>query len=263
MNILAIETTGKYGSAAVIDGHGDVAMVRSFGELEHLTEIIELVADSITDAEIGKEDLTHIAASIGPGSFTGIRIGVTVARTIGQALDLPCIAVSSLHGLYVLATESDRFVMANSARDPAYVCTIINARRHQVYGALWRDGEAVLPERQYMIEEILDETAGLFRDHCGEPALIFTGDGVDAYGDIISEWMDDVRGDGIIAGSCDIIDEDHRYQRADAVARVALARSMRTVTYEELVPEYFRKSEAEMRLEEGTLSRKTTYSAVE
>ena len=106
MKILAIETTGRYGSAAVIDGEGHVFSAVSTEEMNHLKGMIGLIDEAISKAGTDKSGLTHIAASIGPGSFTGIRIGVTTARVMAQMLGVPCVAVSSLEGMACGAMEA-------------------------------------------------------------------------------------------------------------------------------------------------------------
>ena len=78
MNILAIETTGKYGSASVIKETGEVFSAISTEEMNHLKGMMILIDEAIREAGIDKSELTHIAASVGPGSFTGIRIGVVL-----------------------------------------------------------------------------------------------------------------------------------------------------------------------------------------
>ncbi len=337
MYILALETTGKYGSAAVIDGAGNVFWSSSRGVMNHLKDIMMLTSDCIAQAGITVSQLTHVAASVGPGSFTGIRIGVTTARTLGQVLKIPCIAVSSLEAmalqgrmgmsvtdkeLKVISSEShsssgksgegdltsvysetkktDTFASDDSG---IYICPIINARRHQTYSGLWKnDGECIrsmLPEKQYMIEDLLSilrereengnglQDAKLSSESDCRPKPIgatpengnydgilskdgisgdgmtdemsdkrtsfltyFVGDGIDAYESIIRM--------GLPEGSFLLAEETNRYQRADYVARIALRKALcgETVSYEKLLPNYMRKSEAEMRLESGTLSKK-------
>lgn len=243
MQILALETTGKYGSAAVTDGDGKLKYAASQGEMNHLTDIIGLIDRSLSDFGTDKSGITHVAADIGPGSFTGIRIGVSVARALGQSLGLPCIGVSSLSVLSSLAGTSQEFAEL-TAEGEVSVCTIINARRHQTYGAVWRDGKAVLAERQYMIEELLDELERY------KGAVLFTGDGVDAYRSIIDERTASLAWNG---RRVSFASEEFRYQRADAVAELALRKARRgeSVVYDKLLPDYMRKSEAEMKLEEG------------
>ena len=105
MKVLAIETTGKYGSASVIDDDGRVFSASSSEEMNHLRGMITLIDEAVREAGITKDELTHVAASVGPGSFTGIRIGVTTARIMSQMLGVPCIAVSTLEAMAVRALD--------------------------------------------------------------------------------------------------------------------------------------------------------------
>ena len=255
MNILVLETTGKYGSAAVLKSNSDnisnqdffsdainIFNVSSSNEMNHLQDIISITDAVLKEAGITKSDLTHIACSVGPGSFTGIRIGVTTARTLAQSLGLPCIAVSSLRAL---AQRASRAAIENSC---TLILSCLNARRNQTYAGLWRlDGGALTelaPEKQYMIEDILE-----IAKQSGQKVFI-TGDGIDAYQDIIESTLD--------SGSFVLADETLRYQSADSVAEVAcdLAAVGNTLTYDKLLPNYMRLAEAEQKLQAGTLSNK-------
>ncbi|MBR0400033.1 MAG: tRNA (adenosine(37)-N6)-threonylcarbamoyltransferase complex dimerization subunit type 1 TsaB [Mogibacterium sp.] len=286
MYVLAIETTGKYGTAAVIRDDGCVFAASSDTEMNHLRDIISISDEAIKRAGIDKMDLTHVAASRGPGSFTGIRIGVTTARTLSQILGIPCVAVSSL--------EAMAYRVLDAAADASctYVVPLINARRHQVYAGIWeiaraensnadasendsgkdqkrdniRDNiknryslKASGDEKQYMIEELLDELKKRIcnkdgigsKAGTGSPAAVFfTGDGIDAYSDIIHETL--------AAGIFIEADESIRYQHAEDVARIAIKKAAagQTLSYNELLPEYMRLAEAEQRLKAGTLSEK-------
>lgn len=254
-NILALETTGKYGSAAVITDDGRVFCSCSDTEMNHLRDIITISDEAVRKAGITKKDLTHIAASRGPGSFTGIRIGVTTARTLGQMLGIPCIGISSLESLASGALE------AAASEGAMYIAAVINARRHQTYAGVWMvvtaedSGEIsitpAMEEKQYMIEDLLGGITEILRD--GEK-VFFTGDGIDAYQDIMTDAFAS-RG---IADQLVMADEQIRYQDAADAARIAFryAATGRTVSYDELMPEYMRLSEAEQRLREGTLSDK-------
>ena len=251
MYILALETTGKFGSAAIIDESGHCCDSRSLEQMNHLQDITTISSDCCTEMGITPSELTQVAASVGPGSFTGIRIGVTTARTLGQMLNIPCVAVSSLaamarKGMHTLAEISAKSEQSN--RIETFVCPIINARRHQTYAGLWRLKENTihpeLPEKQYMIEDLLIEIAKR------GGTTYFIGDGIDAYESIIR--------DTLAESSFILAEESVRYQDARFVAELAREKVLEgeVLTYEQLLPNYMRKSEAEMRLEAGTLSKK-------
>ena len=251
MKILAIETTGKYGSASVIDETGLVCSAASSEEMNHLKGMITLIDEALRKAGGTKDELTHVAASVGPGSFTGIRIGVTTARIMSQMLGIPCIAVSTLEAM---AKGSLNKAIASGA---LYVVPVINARRHQTYAGVYEavfttDGEhqsaiPVMEEKQYMIEDLLEELKKKAAEY-NETVVFFTGDGIDAYGDIIRSAMPE--------GSFVFADEEIRYQHAESVAKIALRKAGKgeTLSYDELMPEYMRLAEAEQRLKAGTLS---------
>jgi len=244
LNILAIETTGKYGSAAVINGAGEVFSAISTEEMNHLKGMMLLIDEALREAGIDKSELTHVAASVGPGSFTGIRIGVVTARVMAQMFDVPCVAVSSLEAM------AGRVLDDAVSKGSLYVVPIINARRHQTYAGVWEaeftsDYEhkalsPVMEEKQYMIEDLLKDLP--------EGPVYFTGDGIDAYKEIIESSLPE--------GTYVFADEELRYQHAESVAEIALKRAMadKVLGYNELMPEYMRLAEAEQRLKAGTLS---------
>lgn len=250
MKLLALETSGKFGSAAVISENGPAVTITSDNEMNHLKDIIAMSEEALGKFEIGKNELTHIAASVGPGSFTGIRIGVTTARTLAQMLELPCVAVSSLEAMaYRVINDALR-------TECGIVVSIINARRKQVYGGIWAleaAGDKLIPateEKQYMIDEILTEAASILKTRGGSGRMYITGDGIDAYMPIIEETLEQ--------GSYVLADETLRYQAADTVAELARRKvnAGEICDHESLMPEYMRLSEAEQRLKEGTLSAK-------
>lgn len=261
MLILALETTGKYASAALIDENGSIEAASSETEMNHLSEILGLASDCITSKGCERSDITHVAASVGPGSFTGIRIGVSIARTLAQMLGLPCISVSSLEGMAL------RVVGLAGEQGCEYICPMINARRHQAYAGIFKleDGKPVeyKPQKQYMIEEIIDEAKELAKEAgreleagAGDESekntgckILFTGDGVDAYREIIEE------SEGF---DYEFTPEELRYQSAGEIAMKALEKCEQgeTLDYEELFPNYMRLSEAEQRLRDGSLSKK-------
>lgn len=220
--------------------------------MNHLRDITLLSQDCCSQMGITPSELTHVAASVGPGSFTGIRIGVTTARTLGQMLDIPCIAVSSLESMAEQCfhhwTEGGTFPSGSSDGRVHWVCPIINARRHQTYAGFWQvkeNGmEPALPEKQYMIEDLLSEIQKR------EGITAFVGDGIDAYESIIRETLPE--------GKFLFAEKNVRYQNARFAAEIAARKALSgdVCSYEELLPNYMRKSEAEIRLEEGTLSKR-------
>lgn len=227
MYILAVETTGLYCSAAVKEADGSApAAVRSEAEpMTHLKMLIPLTKQLLESEHIDKKEIAAVAASVGPGSFTGIRIGVSTARALAQALDIPCIAVSSLEQFSLLAQGEP-------------IAVIFNARRGQVYGAVFDgDGKAIMEPGPYMLTDVLE-----FVDK-NDIDPVFYGDGVDAYADSLEGRR--------------TADKEYRYQTAELTAEAAVRKykNKELLKYNELLPDYMRESEAEQRLKDGSLEK--------
>lgn len=228
MYILAIETTGPIGSVAIIDQQGDIIMETSTEEMNHLKDLMPMTTRLMDKLSIKPKDLTAVAASVGPGSFTGIRIGVSTARAISQALDIPCVPVPTLE-LFKSYCDGTKTIVP-----------VFNARRGQVYGGVFSSsGQEILKPGPYMLEEIL----AMPQVAQGAKEICFYGDGVDAYKDRLAGYQ--------------VAPEEERYQTAAMVAShgLSLYRQGRTVKYNHLLPEYMRVTEAEQKLKDGSLAR--------
>lgn len=134
MNLLAIETATEACSVALI--HGEQLIARSEIAPRRHTELVLPMADALlAEAGIGRHALDAIAVGCGPGAFTGVRLGVSLAQGMALALDLPVIPVSSLAALALEAPEED---------DTA-ILAVIDARMGEIYAASYRrDGHGGL-----------------------------------------------------------------------------------------------------------------------
>lgn len=225
MYILTLETTGPRGSVALTDETGKTIEEMSLEPMSHLRLLVPMAEILLDRAGVSRGALSAIAASVGPGSFTGIRIGVTTARMMAQALGIPCLALPSLE------------VFRPYCQPGRTVAVIFNARRGQVYGAVFGPaGEPLLTPGPYMLEDVLAVT-----ETCGR--VVFYGDGVDAYGERLTGYA--------------LAPKEERYQRASLGAALALEKwqAGETLEPEQLLPLYMRASEAEQKLASGELAR--------
>lgn len=253
MYILAIETTGPLGSVAIIDETGKVNQTISDEEMNHLKDLMPMAQRLTRELGITPADLTAVAASVGPGSFTGIRIGVSTARALAQALQLPAVAVKTLDSFKVKCNGS------------CVIVPIFNARRGQVYGGVFDEaGEDILAGGPYMLEDVLAAIKTELEDrfdntNCGMPVatkVVFYGDGIDAYEARLDEFRAEL-GTSRVACVIEKAPKGERYQCAGMTARVALKQYSegKAVSVEELLPEYMRATEAEQKLKDGTLAK--------
>ena len=251
MYLLAIETTGAYASVALMKDGRIVGRLQGRDRFSHLQNLIPQIDAVVKDHKLSLGDLDAIAVSRGPGSFTGIRIGVSTARALSQALKIPCVPVPTLEALAmnpllspeaeaVDKTEAADLQPGGSDFADILICPILDARRSQVYGGGYflRSGLPVekIKGGAYTIEEFLSEAAAYHR-------ILLLGDGSDACREKIQMLRP--------AGT-ETAPENIRYQQAVSVAKLGatLFQEQGGCGYQELKPEYMRLAEAERKLAE-------------
>ena len=271
MFILAIETTGPYGSVALLDEKGNVLGYQvSRGTMSHLKDLIPMVDTVLKKCGVSKNEIDLLAPSVGPGSFTGIRIGVSTARALCQALGIKAVPVPALEAFCFKETalrEATQNYCGQAAEAAAAyapsggtprkgrrtaVCAIINARRGQVYGMI----EGFMEPGPYMLTDVIEVYKSKMEPDGWK--LLFFGDGVDAYEkDIIGALGEPGPGP---EAHFEFAPESDRYQDAVSVGRWAVERIRQcggidgcTVDFENLLPDYMRRAEAEQKLESGEL----------
>lgn len=232
MYILGIETTGAFASAALMKDGEVVGYIRGTDRFSHLQNLMPQIETVLEEGGITLKDIEAIAVSCGPGSFTGIRIGVSSARALSQMTGIPCVPVPSLAALAMNA--------AGLQQESMLICPMIDARRNQVYAGGYVIENGYPAEKvkagPYMLDEFLSKVQEYDR-------ILVLGDAVDIYG----EKMKDLRSCGTETASDDI-----RYQDAASVVRLgAMLYSQRGgIAYDKVEPEYMRMAEAERKLRE-------------
>lgn len=224
MKILALETSAKSVSAAVTEDGTVLASAYQNTGLTHSRTLMPMVDAMLNNSGIPLSDIGLVAVAAGPGSFTGLRIGVSAAKGLAWTLDLPCCAVSTLEAM-----------AWNLRQEDAVIVCAMDARRNQVYNALFaaRDGrlERLIPDRAVGLAEL---AAGLKND---EKAKIIVGDGAR----LCYTYL---RDSGI---PCRMAPAHLVMQNAVGVALCAQEMAARgeTTSARDLVPNYLRLSQAE------------------
>ncbi|MDI6704148.1 MAG: tRNA (adenosine(37)-N6)-threonylcarbamoyltransferase complex dimerization subunit type 1 TsaB [bacterium] len=181
MKILGIETSTSIGSVAIVSSNSLLATYTCQDRLTHASWLMEAIDKKVLlDAGLDINDINGISVSIGPGSFTGIRIGMAVGKGLAQSLNIPIVGISTLDGLaYNLVYTKD------------LICPIIDAKRKEVYTALYRGqrGEGGR-ERLIRLTDYLVITPSELLSMIKEK-VIFLGDGVEIYGPLIKGILRD------------------------------------------------------------------------
>lgn len=195
MKLLAVESTSMAAGAALIEEGRLLGEIRLNHRKTHSEQLLPMVDQLLTLCQCSMESLEGLAVSVGPGSFTGIRIGVATVKGLAQALNLPVVGVSTLETLaWQVAPFQGRVV------------PLMDAQRNLVYTAGYhfhRCGEAtpeiVTPPDVLHIQELLEmlamesmdsqDSAG--RSASTERPILFTGDALPLHGERLKEALGD------------------------------------------------------------------------
>jgi len=146
--ILCIETATNTCSVALCDNNGTVALRESSEEKSHASSLSVFIIELLAEKQIKAADLEAVAVSMGPGSYTGLRIGVSVAKGISYASKIPLVAVNTLESMY------HGIIGTGQVDDINLFCPVIDARRMEVYSALFdREGKTVAKTGAEIIKE--------------------------------------------------------------------------------------------------------------
>jgi tRNA threonylcarbamoyladenosine biosynthesis protein TsaB len=124
---LAFESSAKAASAALCDGERLIALTVQCSGLTHSRTLLPMAEDLLKNTDVNMADIDCFAVAQGPGSFTGIRIGVSTVKGLAWAAEKPCIGVSTLAAM-----------AWNGAAAGGLICAVMDARRSEVYNALFR-----------------------------------------------------------------------------------------------------------------------------
>ena len=224
MTILAVDTTTRSCSAAVVSSSGLLAEIILDNDQTHARHLMKMIDQVLELAGISLNTLDGFAVTRGPGSFTGLRIGLSSIKGLGRATGKPIVAVSSLKAL---ATQAGPV--------PMTIFALIDAYRKEVYLAGYRYEKdrlkRVLPETVAGPEKVLAMVQG--------PA-VFVGNGAVIYRRMLVENLGE---------SAHFTQDLHNTIRAATVARIALSRlESKGCDAADITPVYLRKSDAEINL---------------
>ena len=231
--ILAIDTSAKPVSCALAEDGRVLASFYANTGLTHSQTLMPMIENVLDVTGYTVADLTALAVNAGPGSFTGVRIGVSAVKGLAFTGDLPCVSVSTLESM-----------AENTAATPnTIICCLMDARCQQVYGALFEKDATGQLHRLMEDEALTVQEMGEKISSLSVPVLL-VGDGSEM---CYRVWKDSIPNVILVPASV-------RYQSAAATAIVAgrYLEAGATVTAEELQPVYLRLPQAERELNART-----------
>jgi tRNA threonylcarbamoyladenosine biosynthesis protein TsaB len=224
MIILGIETATMTGGLALIDEEKLISEYTLNMKTTHSTRLMPALDWILKDASLDKNQINGIAISIGPGSFTGLRIGLATAKGLAMGLNIPLITVPTLDALAY-----------NISYVPYQICPIQDARKKEVYSAIFRYENGIITRKSPYQVISPDELISLINEK-----TIMLGDGLNIYGELFREKLGEF---AIFANN------SQRLPRASVIAELGLAK-LKAGEIADLAssePLYIRRADVEMK----------------
>ena len=236
MKILSIECSATPASCAIIDDGNVIASSFVNARLTHSQTLMPMIIDTLNNSATKLCDIDRIAIAVGPGSFTGLRIGISAVKGIAAPNNIPCFAISTLDGIAEMFYDRD-----------CIVCAVMDARCNQFYNALFKveNGNVtrICEDRALLGEELKSELVKI----SNETQIIICGDGADLFYKSASD-LPNVK----------IAPQHLKFQSAVGIGLFAHKNehTLSTVSSDNLLPTYLRLPQAERELKAKTEAKK-------
>ena len=220
MKILAIDSSSKSASAAITEGEkvlGEVFLNVGLTHSETLTPMLEYL---IKSTGLKPSDIDCFALTIGPGSFTGIRIGAAAVKGMAQAQNKKCVPVSTLEAIAYVYRDFD-----------GIVCPVMDARCNQVYTAAFEKGARLFDDSAVLIDELREKLS------VSGKKTVFVGDGAELVFERVKDSLDCVRAKS-----------ENEFPHASSVALLAAENIESALDAGQITPVYLRLPQAQREL---------------
>nr|DAL05847.1 MAG TPA: tRNA threonylcarbamoyl adenosine modification protein YeaZ [Caudoviricetes sp.] len=213
MLILGISTSSNIASVALSKDAECIKELNINNNKTHSETLLPLINELLSETNIKLQDINLIACDNGPGSFTGIRIGISTVKAIAESLNIPVIAVSSLEGL------------AYNIHDSECICSLIDARNNQVYCGLFDSNHTLIGN--YMADDIntILPVINQSKD------ILFVGDGAVAHKGLLN--INNFRSDNLLHAKNINLCAFNKFSKGEILSA------------DSILPMYLRKSQAE------------------
>lgn len=224
MIILSLDSTSVTASVAISEN--GVILAENFinNGLTHSQTLMPMVEKTLTESEKSIKDIDLFAITNGPGSFTGVRIGIASVKGMADAMNKKCIAISTLEAIAEPLKNED-----------VIACAVMDARCNQVYTAIFENGNRLCEDKAIIIDDLGEELK-----HYNKK-IVFIGDGAELCYNKLCDILTDSQ----------LADENIRYVHASSICRLAekkVENNEELIESSKLVPFYLRVPQAEREL---------------
>ena len=224
MKILSIDSSSVTASVAITE-NGKILSEKFINNgLTHSQTLMPMVEEVINERKISVKDIDLFAVTNGPGSFTGVRIGISCVKGMADALSKKCVVVSTLEAIAEPLKNQD-----------VIACAVMDARCNQVYTAIFNQGNRLCEDKAVLIDELGEELKQY------DKKVVFIGDGSVLCYEKLCENIQ----------NCEVADENIRYVHGSSVGFIAeekIKNGEEPINSANLVPFYLRLPQAEREL---------------
>lgn len=222
MKILAIETSGKVCAVALTEDNNLIKEEIMEDENTHSVKLMPLIDKLLKETNINIKDIDLFACDIGPGSFTGIRIGVSTIKAFIDATNKKAVGVTSLE------------ILAKNVNEDGIICSLIDAKNSNAYCGIFEKKGAILKQIEEFKFDNINNIINLVKNKYKK--IFFVGDGSIAYKDMIELEIENAKV---------LLSSEENQLNARNIAQTAFERKNEAVETNNLKPVYLRKSNAE------------------
>lgn len=244
MKILAIDTSSKICTVAITEDTKKIIELQSRDEKTHSVKLMPMIDEALKNANLTLSDISLLTCSVGPGSFTGVRIGIATAKAFADVKNIPVVSVSSLEGL------AYNLINTTTELETTLFCSMIDAKNSNVYCGLYCYSNSSLSQISDLMAEPIDTVIGKITDTLSNSDtkfnhICFVGDGAIAHKGLLQKTLANINAtltfaeegqndsSGMSIATCGYIKYTHGDYGTSAI----------------LSPLYLRKSQAERELE--------------
>lgn len=239
MKILSIDTSSDICGVSILEDENLVCNLDSNTGRTHSENLMPMIEQAFSKSNLSLKDIDLLVCDNGPGSFTGIRIGVATVMAFHDSFDIPSIGISSLE---VLAYNTRNVVKNNS-----YICSIIDCKNGNCYFALYKNKDGIFEELIEPQTESIDSTLAILDSYCNDnienfknTEITFVGDGCKIYKDKISSYFTNAL----------FLDDSLNDLNSYSLGIAGLVHFNSNIDVRDILPLYLKKPQAQRLLEE-------------
>lgn len=233
MKILSIDTSSNICGVSILEDTNLICNLDSNTGRTHSENLMPMIQEIFNKTSLSIKDIDLIVCDKGPGSFTGIRIGIATAKAFNDSLEIPCIGISSLEAL------------AYNIKNDGLICSIIDCKNDNCYFALYERKNNIIENLIEPQAENIEATLSILKSYCedtlGLENLVFVGDGSELYKTTIIETFSNAK---FING------ENSNNLNSYNLGLAGFNQYKSGIEFEEVLPLYLKKPQAQRQLEE-------------